>query len=66
MDKKKVIEILNNLDESTNKELISCLDYLNNEFEQTKSSILRLTNYLDNTEIVYNKILKEYEKRNNG
>ena len=66
MDKKKVIEILNNLEEVPNKELIVCLDYLNNEFQQTKNSILRLTNYLDNTEIVYNKILKEYEKRNNG
>lgn len=65
-EKEKVKEVLNNIQDSTNKELIECLEFLNNEFEKTKKSIISLTNYLDNTEIVYNKILKEYEKRNNG
>lgn len=63
-DKDKVKEILNNLEDSTNQELIFCLDYLTNEFESTKKSIINLTIYLDNTEIVYNKILKEFQKRN--
>lgn len=61
-----VRNVIKNLNESTNKELLISLEYLNNDFEQTKSSIINLTKHLDNTEIVYNKILEEYKKRNNG
>ena len=60
-EKNKIKEVLNNLSDSTNKELLFCLNYLNDEFEKTKKSIVSLTNYLDNTEKVYNKILKEYK-----
>lgn len=59
-------EILKNLNESTNKELINCLEYLSADFEQTKNSIIKLTKHLDSVELLYNKALKEYEKRTNG
>jgi adenine-specific DNA glycosylase len=36
------------------------------DFVKTKNSIINLTLYLDNLEITYNKVLKEYQKRNNG
>jgi len=62
-DRNKINEILKNIGESTNKELKICLDFLNEDFEQTKSSIIKLTKHLDNTEILYNKVLNEYEKR---
>jgi transcriptional regulator of heat shock response len=62
-DRNKINEILKNIGESTNKELKICLDFLNEDFEQTKLSIIKLTKHLDNTEILYNKVLKEYEKR---
>jgi hypothetical protein len=42
------------------------MDYINEEFEKTKKSLITLTYYLDNLETTYNKILKEYQKRQNG
>jgi hypothetical protein len=62
-ERNKINEILKNIGDSTNKELKFCLDFLNEDFEQTKTSIIKLTKHLDNTEILYNKVLKEYEKR---
>lgn len=64
-ERNKINEILKNIGDSTNKELKICLDFLNEDFEQTKISIIKLTKHLDNTEILYNKVLKEYEKRVN-
>jgi hypothetical protein len=64
-EKDTVLRIANNLNESTNKELQFCLNYLSNEFDQTKESIIKLTKNLDNIEITYNKVLKEYQIRNN-
>lgn len=61
-----VRNVIKNPSESTNRELLISLDYLSNDFEQTKTSIINLTKHLDTTEIIYNKILKEYEKRTNG
>ena len=67
MDERDVINnILKNINESTNKELITCLDYLTEDFEQTKNSIIKLTKHLDSVELLYNKVLKEYQKRTNG
>jgi hypothetical protein len=62
-DRNKINEVLKNIGDSTNKELKICLDFLNEDFEQTKISIIKLTKHLDNTEILYNRVLKEYEKR---
>jgi hypothetical protein len=62
-DRNKINEILKNINDSTNKELQLCLDYLDNDFEQTKMTIIKLTKHLDTTEVLYNKVLKEYEKR---
>jgi hypothetical protein len=64
-NREQVSEIIKNLNDSTNKELQFCLDFLNFDFEQTKDAIIRLTKHLDTVEITYNKVLKEYESRNN-
>lgn len=61
-----VRNVIKNTKESTNKELLISLEYLNNDFEQTKTSIINLTKHLDNIEVIYDKILEEYKKRNNG
>lgn len=58
--------VIKNPSESTNKELLTSLEYLSKDFEQTKTSIINLTKHLDSTEKIYNKILEEYEKRTNG
>jgi hypothetical protein len=66
MDNREIVkQVLNNLGESTNKEIQTALNILNLDFEGTKNSIISLTKHLDNVEIAYNKILKEYQSRNN-
>lgn len=57
--------VVKNLEESSNKELVICLEFLSLDFEKTKDAIIKLTAHLDNTEMIYNKILKEYQKRTN-
>jgi hypothetical protein len=42
------------------------MDVLQKDFTQTKEAIIQLTKHLDGIESIYNKILKEYEKRING
>jgi hypothetical protein len=64
--RQKILEVSQNLSESTNKDLIGCMELLKQDFEQTKSNIIHLTKHLEGVEFVYNKILKEYESRING
>ena len=65
-NRENVNNVIKNLNESSNKELIHSLEYLSSDFEQTKNAIIKLTYHLDKTELLYNKILKEYEKRTSG
>jgi len=66
MDNREIVNnVIKNINESSNKELIHSLEYLSYDFEQTKNAIVKLTYHLDKTELLYNKILKEYEKRTN-
>ena len=60
-----VNNVIKNLNESSNKEIIYSLEYLSEDFEQTKNAIIKLTHHLDNTELLYNKILNEHQKRTN-
>jgi len=64
MDKYK--ETISDFENKSNKDLVEVLDYLNAEFDKTRNGIINLTYYLDNIELTYNKILKEYQKRQNG
>ena len=59
-------EILSDYQNKPNKDLVKAMDYLNSEFDRTKNGIITLTYHLDNIESNYNKILKEYQKRQNG
>ena len=62
-DREKVINILSDLKNKSNKELIFAMDFLSSEFEQLKVSIVELTKHLDTSEECYNRVLKEYESR---
>lgn len=62
-DREKVINILSDLKNKSNKELIFAMDFLSSEFEQLKVSIVELTKHLDASEECYNRVLKEYESR---
>ena len=62
-ERDKINNIVNNLNDSSNSEIVYALDYLNVDFEQTKDAIVRMTKHLDTVEVVYNKLLKELENR---
>lgn len=62
-EREKVIEVLSDLKNKSNKDLIFAMDFLSNEFEQLKVSIVELTKHLDASEECYNRVLKEYESR---
>ena len=59
-------KILLEYETSPNKDLIIVMEHINEEFEKTKRQLITMTYYLDNLETTYNKILKEYQKRQNG
>ena len=48
-----------------NSKLVEHMDKLSSDFEVTKAKIINLTFYLDRVEELYNKILSEYQLRNN-
>ena len=59
----KIVDIVNDFKNHSNKDLILALETLNKEFETTKETVIKLTYYLDNLENTYNSILKEYRQR---
>ena len=63
MDELKVLDILKNYNNSTNKELTETMDFLKEDFEKTKDLLIKLTYHLDSTENAYNKVFEEYKKR---
>lgn len=62
-DRDRVYTILKELKDSSNKDLEFAMTFLNEEFNRTKSAVIELTKHLDGVEIIYNKVLKEYERR---
>ena len=63
MESQKLIEIANDVENKSNKDLMIVADELNEEFEKTKELIIDLTRHLDGVENLYNKVNKEIEKR---
>ncbi len=69
MKKEEFDEILKDLGDiknTPNSKLIDNMDKLTTDFELTKNNIINLTVYLDSVEELYNKMLEEYQLRNNG
>lgn len=65
-DFEKIVKDLEDLKNLPNSKLIETMDSLTTEFELIKSNIIGLTHYLDKVEEFYNKLLSEYQTRNNG
>jgi galactitol-specific phosphotransferase system IIB component len=63
MEKDKLIEIVNDVQNKSNKDLFIVMNELNDEFEKTKKLIIDLTRHLESVEELYNKVHKEIEKR---
>ena len=63
MEKNKIIEITENVENKSNKDLFVVLEELSNEFENTKALIIDLTRHLESVEDLYDKVNREIEKR---
>lgn len=67
MDRKekseKILNIIKDYKNSSNKDLVSAMDHLQEDFDFTKNMVLKGTEQIDRIELTYNKILKEYQKR---
>ena len=63
MDKEKIIEVISDVKNKSNKDLFLAINELNDEFEKTKTLIIDLTRHLDSVEILFNEINDEIEKR---
>ena len=63
MDKQKFIEIANDSENRSNKDLVEARDFFISEFDELKTLIIDLTRKLVGVEILYNKINGELNKR---
>jgi predicted nucleotide-binding protein (sugar kinase/HSP70/actin superfamily) len=63
MNKEKLIEIANDAENKSNKDLNVALTELTTEFDKTKELIVSLTRHLDVVTNLYNKIDSELSKR---
>jgi hypothetical protein len=63
MDKDKIIDIVKNVKNKSNKDLIESRDILFIEFEKTKELIINLTRHLDSVQADYEVINKEIGNR---
>lgn len=63
MDKEKIIDVIKNVEDRSNKDLNETLETLYIEFEKTKTLIVDLTRHLESVENSYNIINEELKKR---
>jgi len=63
MEKDKIISVIDDVTNKSNKDLFTTLDQLSIEFENTKQLIIDLTKHLESIEYSYNVVNKEIEKR---
>lgn len=63
MEKEKVLEISQDVENKSNKDLFSAVEFLVEEFEKTKELIIDLTRHLDSIGQLHEKINNEIEKR---
>lgn len=63
MDKEKIIEVVKNVKDKSNKDLIESRDTLLVEFEKTKELIINLTRHLESVQTDYELINKEIGNR---
>lgn len=59
----KLVQIVGDVENKSNKDLFFALNELTNEFNKTKDLIIDLTRHLDNVERMYNVVNNEIEKR---
>ena len=65
-DSDKILEILMDYKNSSNKDLEFALDFIAKDFYKTRDLIVKLTKHLVSSENSYNKLKEEYKKRMNN
>jgi hypothetical protein len=65
MEKKRIIEIIDDIKDKPNKDLLECEFVLFEEYEKTKEIVIELTKHMDTIEEMHSKIISEIEKRKN-
>ena len=63
MEREKIIEIINNVEDKSNRDLFEVINVLYDEHEKTKKLIFDLSKHLDGIEESYKKVEKEVNKR---
>jgi hypothetical protein len=63
MDKEKIIDIVKNVEDKSNKDLFLVVNELYTEHEKTKQLIIDLTRHLEIVEGLYNDVNNEIGKR---
>ncbi len=64
VDSKKILEIIKNYKDSSNKDLNLALQFIQKDFDHTKETLLKLSEHLDKLENTYNMLHKEFINRN--
>lgn len=63
MEREKIVKVLNDVENKSNKDLFEVQEILYNEHEKTKNLIIDLTRHLEIIENSYDKVDKELKKR---
>jgi|LakMenE18May11ns_1017448.scaffolds.fasta_scaffold7359617_1 hypothetical protein len=63
MDKNKILDIVNNVENKSNKELLEVESLLFDEYEKTKQLAIELTKHMEAIEEIHGKVVEEIEKR---
>ena len=58
IDSKKILEIVKDYKNSSNKDLNIALQFIQKDFEHTKSTLLKMSEHLDKLEMTYNLLHK--------
>ena len=63
MDKEKILNIVTDIENKSNKDLLAAESFLFEEFETAKKLAIDLTRHMDNVEELHEKVIKEIAKR---
>jgi prefoldin subunit 5 len=63
MDKDKFVNVIENIEHKSNKDLFETEEFLYKQHEELKTLIIDLTHKLEKIEELYEKVVKEIENR---
>lgn len=66
VESSKILEIIKNYKDSSNKDLDIAMQFIKKDFEYTKETLIKMSQHLDKLENTYNILHKEYTSRNSS